>query len=108
VWKEIVLLSAAPPVRSIRFMMSTFMCCNSGWSLVVPIPVSEEFAAERAEYNRLIRSYYERVRDFQCAFYALSPYVGAFWQQLRPRAMPPPLEHKIATFERAQSWRLGG
>jgi tryptophan halogenase len=61
-------------------------------------PVSEQFAAERAEYNRLIRSYYERVRDFQCAFYALAPYVGAFWQQLRPRAMPPPLEHKIATF----------
>jgi tryptophan halogenase len=61
-------------------------------------PVSEQFAAERAEYNRLIRSYYERVRDFQCAFYALAPYVGAFWQQQRPRAMPPPLEHKIATF----------
>ena len=55
-------------------------------------PVTGEFAAERAEYNRLIRSYYERVRDFQCAFYALSPI------ELRPRVLPPALEHKIATF----------
>jgi tryptophan 7-halogenase len=62
-------------------------------------PVSDAFAAERAEYNRLSRSCYERVRDFQCAFYSLAPYVGPFWQQLRPRAMPPPLEHKIATFK---------
>ena len=55
-------------------------------------PVTERFAAERAEYNRLIRSYCERVRDFQCAFYALSP------NTLRPQAIPPSLEHKIATF----------
>ena len=55
-------------------------------------PVTEQFAAERAEYNRLIRSYCERVRDFQCAFYALSP------NTLRPQAIPPSLEHKIATF----------
>jgi tryptophan halogenase len=61
-------------------------------------PVSGQFAAERAEYNRLLRSYYERVRDFQSAFYALSPYVGELWQQMRPRAQSPELGHKIATF----------
>jgi tryptophan halogenase len=55
-------------------------------------PITEQFAAERAEYNRLIRSHYERVRDFQCAFYALSP------GTLRPRAMPSTLEHRLATF----------
>jgi len=61
-------------------------------------PVTVQFAAERAEYNRLIRSYIERIRDFQCAFYALAPYVGAFWQQMRPRDMPPLLDHKVASF----------
>jgi tryptophan halogenase len=61
-------------------------------------PVTEQFAAERAEYNRLIRSHFERVRDFQCAFYAVAPYVGEFWQQMRPRKIPPALEHKIETF----------
>jgi len=61
-------------------------------------PVTEQFAAERAEYNRLSRSHYERVRDFQCAFYALSPGLGEVWQQMHPQALPPALEHKIATF----------
>jgi tryptophan halogenase len=62
------------------------------------IPVSEAFAAERAEYNRIMRSYYERIRDFQCAFYALAPFGGDFWRAARDRAVPPPLAHKIATF----------
>ena len=61
-------------------------------------PVTEHFAAERAEYNRLMHSYYERIRDFQCAFYALAPFEGEFWQQSRARAVPPTLAHKIATF----------
>src|SRR5262249_17633886 len=33
-------------------------------------PVSGQFAAERAEYNRIMRSCCERIRDFQAAFYA--------------------------------------
>jgi tryptophan halogenase len=45
-----------------------------------------------------MRSYYERVRDFQCLFYALAPLGGEFWQQARGRAVPQPLAHKIATF----------
>ena len=60
-------------------------------------PVSGQFAAEQAEYNRRMRSYYERIRDFQCAFYALSPFEGGFWQGAG-RAVPPTLSHKIATF----------
>jgi tryptophan halogenase len=62
-------------------------------------PVTGQFAVERAEYNRLMRSNYERVRDFQCAFYALSPpRDGEFWQQVRSQAVPSALGHKIATF----------
>jgi tryptophan halogenase len=61
-------------------------------------PVTEQFTAERAEYNRIMRSYDERMRDFQCAFYALSPFHGEFWQQARDQAVPQPLAHKIATF----------
>jgi tryptophan halogenase len=61
-------------------------------------PVTEQFTAERAEYNRIMRSHNERMRDFQCAFYALSPFQGEFWQQARDQAVPQPLAHKIATF----------
>ena len=62
------------------------------------IPVSEAFTAERAEYNRIMRSHYERIRDFQCAFYALSPFDGEFWRAARDQAVPPPLAHKIGAF----------
>jgi tryptophan halogenase len=61
-------------------------------------PVTEQFGAERAEYNRVMRSYYERVRDFQCAFYAVSALDGEFWQQAHRRSVPQPVAHKIATF----------
>jgi tryptophan 7-halogenase len=61
-------------------------------------PVTEQFVAERAEYNRIMRSYYERIRDFQCAFYVLSSFDGEFWQQARNQAVPQSLSHKIATF----------
>jgi tryptophan halogenase len=61
-------------------------------------PVTEQFTAERAEYNRITRSYYERIRDFQCAFYALSSSDGDFWKQARDRVVPQTLSHKIATY----------
>lgn len=35
-------------------------------------PTTPAGDAERAEYNRIVRSHYERLRDFQAAFYALS------------------------------------
>jgi tryptophan 7-halogenase len=61
-------------------------------------PVTAQFAAERTEYNRTMRSHYERIRDFQCAFYALAPFDGEFWQGARGRSVPQALAHKIATF----------
>jgi tryptophan 7-halogenase len=57
--------------------------------LVSLFPVCEAFAAERVEYNRLMRSHYERIRDFQCAYYALAT---------REVKVPDSLAHKIATF----------
>ena len=61
-------------------------------------PVTRQFAIERVEYNRIMRSYYERLRDFQCAFYALGSSRGEFWQQARGQSVPRALLHKLATF----------
>ena len=61
-------------------------------------PIGGEFSAERAEYNRIMNSYYERIRDFQCAFYTLNPFEGEFWRAARALSMPPILAHKINTF----------
>jgi len=36
-------------------------------------PVSDDFDAERDEYNRVMQSSFERVRDFQSTYYALLP-----------------------------------
>jgi tryptophan halogenase len=66
--------------------------------LLSMFPVTGQFAVERAEYNRIMRSYYERIRDFQCAFYALAPFDGEFWQRARGQSMPQSLSHKIDTF----------
>jgi tryptophan 7-halogenase len=61
-------------------------------------PVTGQFAVERAEYNRTMRSHYERIRDFQGAFYALAPFDGEFWRRARGLSVPQALSHKIATF----------
>jgi tryptophan halogenase len=61
-------------------------------------PVTGQFAVERAEYNRIMRSHYERIRDFQCAFYALARFDGEFRRQARGQSVPQALSHKIATF----------
>jgi tryptophan 7-halogenase len=66
--------------------------------LLALFPVTGQYSVERAEYNRIVRSHYERIRDFQCAFYALAPCGGEFWQRARDRAVPAALAHKIATF----------
>ena len=65
------------------------------WSL---FPIGGEYAAERAEYNRIMRSYHERIRDFQCAFYSLNPFEGEFWRQARSLAAPATLTHKVNSF----------
>jgi tryptophan halogenase len=61
-------------------------------------PASTEYRAERTEYNRQMRSTFERLRDFQSGFYALSAFAGDFWQQARHRAAPAELLHKAETF----------
>ena len=61
-------------------------------------PVGGEYSAERAEYNRIMRSCQERIRDFQCAFYALNPFEGEFWRLARSFAAPSSLTHKVDTF----------
>lgn len=61
-------------------------------------PVRTAFAAERAEYNRLVRSHYERIRDFQSAYYAFSTSGGGFWRAARSVSISDPLAHKVATF----------
>lgn len=65
--------------------------------LLTLFPVTD-FIAERREYNRIMRSRFERIRDFQCALYALSPFDGAFWRRNRELQMPDTLRHKVATF----------
>jgi tryptophan halogenase len=66
--------------------------------LLTLFPVVTDCAAERREYNRVMCSRFERIRDFQCAFYALSPFAGPFWQLNRELQMPETLRHKVATF----------
>jgi tryptophan halogenase len=61
-------------------------------------PVTGQFAVERAEYNRIMRSHFERIGDFQCAFYALAPFEGDFWKRTRGQSVSQALSHKIATF----------
>jgi tryptophan 7-halogenase len=61
-------------------------------------PIDSDYSAERTEYNRIMGSYHERILDFQCAFYALNPFEGEFWQQARSVAVPPTLAHKVNTF----------
>lgn len=66
--------------------------------LLTLFPATDDFTAERREYNRIMRSRFERIRDFQCAFYALAPFAGPFWQRNRELQMPDALRHKVATF----------
>jgi tryptophan 7-halogenase len=62
-------------------------------------PLSGSFAAERKEYNRITRSAFERIRDFQSAFYVLNRCVNSdFWSAARQAQASPELTHKIETF----------
>lgn len=57
-------------------------------------------AIERAEYNDVMRLTFERVRDFQSAYYVLNRYGdSAFWAQARAAAVSPELTHHIETFQ---------
>jgi tryptophan halogenase len=60
-------------------------------------PADGDFAAERAEYNRLTGSAFARLADLPALFGAANPYPGSFWA--RAAAAPPAaVRHKLATF----------
>lgn len=61
-------------------------------------PVSEDYVAERREFNRLVREGFERLRDYQSAHYLLNAYAGPFWERARRVHSSTQLAHKIATF----------
>ena len=62
-------------------------------------PAGANFAAERVEYDRILRSHLLRLRDFQIAFHALNRFAGeGFWAEARERALPDTVAHTIATF----------
>lgn len=67
-------------------------------TLLTYFPAGQDAAPSRDEYNRLMRSSFERLRDYQAAFYALAPYPGVFWDAGRAAPQPPELAHIIATF----------
>lgn len=68
-------------------------------NLLACFPASEDFAAQQAEYNRVMRSSFERIRDFQSAHYACARYAGRYWERAKDAALSPELAHRIALFE---------
>ena len=66
--------------------------------LLAFFPAASDFSAERAEYNRLMRSTYARLRDFQALHYCINGYGGAFWALARQGETSPDLAHRIALF----------
>jgi tryptophan halogenase len=66
--------------------------------LLACFPASRSHAAQRAEYNRIMRSATDRVRDFQSAFYVTSLQPGPFWDDARAADRAPDLDHMLATF----------
>jgi tryptophan halogenase len=66
--------------------------------LLTSFPVGPDVSAQRAEYNRVMCSSFERLRDYQAAFYALARFPGAFWDAGRAAPVPPSLAYTIATF----------
>lgn len=65
-------------------------------NLLACFPVGGDYAAQRAEYNRVIASSFAHIRDFQSAHYACNRYGGSpFWGR---HTVSPDLEHRIALF----------
>jgi len=62
-------------------------------------PAASDFSAERSEYNRQMRSSYERLRDFQALHYRINGYGGSFWARARQGDVSAELAHRIALFE---------
>lgn len=67
--------------------------------LLALFPVAADYAAEQAEYNRIVTDSCERIADFQQAHYALNRYgTSAFWTAARQAEVSRALKHKIETF----------
>lgn len=56
------------------------------------------YAVRRAEYNRIMRSHFARVADFQTAHHALQKYAGPFWNAARALPVSDELTHMIDFF----------
>ncbi|HYZ48633.1 MAG TPA: tryptophan 7-halogenase [Sphingomonas sp.] len=61
-------------------------------------PATADFAAERAEYNRITTSAFDRLADLASAFYAANRFHGVFWDRTGAAAAPEPVALKLATF----------
>ncbi|CUS46488.1 MAG: tryptophan 7-halogenase [Pseudomonadota bacterium] len=67
--------------------------------LLALFPAGAIFSAERSEYNRITRSAFDRVRDFQSAFYAANRFgPTGFWAAARGATTPATVGHKLAIF----------
>ncbi|MEA3003460.1 MAG: tryptophan 7-halogenase [Sphingomonadales bacterium] len=67
--------------------------------LLALFPAGASFAAERAEYNRITRSAFERLLDLPSAFQALNRFGRqGMWGRARAADVPAAVAHKIATF----------
>lgn len=76
-------------LHAIQLGLVNFLAC---------FPANARYDAQRAEYVRVMRAGFERLRDFQSAHYALARYDGGFWESARNAPQSPPLAHAIATF----------
>jgi tryptophan halogenase len=62
-------------------------------------PVQADYSVERDEYNKNVRSAFERMRDFQSAHYRLNRYGDSpFWARARSGASSAELAHKLDAF----------
>jgi tryptophan halogenase len=61
-------------------------------------PVQSDSSVERDEYNKNVRSAFERMRDFQSAHYGLNRYGGPFWTRARGATPSAELAHKTDAF----------
>lgn len=67
-------------------------------NLLACFPASDDFGAQRVEYNRVMRSSFERIRDFQSAHYACAHYAGPYWTRAKDAGLSAELAHRIALF----------
>lgn len=66
--------------------------------LLTLVPTQADFAVERDEYNRIVGSSLDRLRDLPELFFALARGESPFWRRARATDPSPALAHRIATF----------